>query len=326
MTGAALKATTTPFAVTVTLARLVPPNGQGRIRIEKTYTDAKHYYRDGDLVVFNLPLTVRRGSVVLPAGLALAACNVPSQVVSEDSGRVMVSFMNQVPGETTLIVKGRTGAATGPAAAPTPLTNARSWEPPPSQGSTERARLAERAHQDRDIVYFLKDPSTNAFSLYHDYTESRPGTDKYLNVVRSGSRVSETSAYILDTGEALKDETLRGQAITDAKIDIGQPVTPDTEVVVVHFTAVQPGQSVRLRISETYTAPQSYRLEGDDLVFERNLGRARNAVVLPAGWHLTASAIPAVISETSDKRVRLDFMNGRPDGIDVFLKGRKTRR
>ena len=87
--------------------------------------------------------------------------------------------------------------------------------------------------------------------------------------------------------------------------------------------AVKPGQSVRLRVSETYAAPQSYRVDGSDLVFERSLGRPRNAVALPAGWYLTASAIPAVISETPDKLIRLDFMNGRPGGDDVFLKARK---
>ena len=86
---------------------------------------------------------------------------------------------------------------------------------------------------------------------------------------------------------------------------------------------MKPGQSIRLRISETYTAPQSYRLEGQDLVFERSLGRPRNSVVLPAGWYLTASSIPAVVSETGDGRIRLDFMNGRPDSIDVLIKGRR---
>ena len=96
------------------------------------------------------------------------------------------------------------------------------------------ARLTERAHQDRDITYFLQEPSTNSFSLFHDYTESRPGIDKYINVVRTGSHVSNPSAYILDTGETLRQETLKGAAITVAKIDAGT-VTPDTEVVVVHF-------------------------------------------------------------------------------------------
>jgi hypothetical protein len=283
------------------------------------------YYREGDVVIFNRPLGVRRAGVVLPPGFALVACNVPSQVLSEDDGRIMITFMHQAPGDPALVVKARATASVGPGAAPKPLTTARSWEPP-GQGATERARLTERAHQDRDIVYFLKEPSTNAFSLYHDYTESRPGTDKYLNVVRTGSRVSNTSAYILDTGEVLKDETLKGPAITAANIDLGQAVTPDTEVVVIHFPPVKAGQSVRLRISETYTAPQSYRLDGDDLVFERNLGRARNSVVLPAGWYLTASSIPAVVSEMPDKLIRLDFVNGRPEGLDVFIKGRRVGR
>ena len=86
---------------------------------------------------------------------------------------------------------------------------------------------------------------------------------------------------------------------------------------------MEEGHSVRLRISETYTTPESYRLEGTDFVFERSLGRARNSVVLPDGWYLTGSSIPAVIRQTPDGMTRLDFVNGRPEGIDVLLKGRK---
>ena len=94
-------------------------------------------------------------------------------------------------------------------------------------------------------------------------------------------------------------------------------------MVVIHFAAVPPGGSVRLRIAETYTDPKSYRLEGDELVFDRSLGRPRNAVVLPAGWYLTASSIPALVSETSDGRIRLDFVNPRNDDIAVLLKARR---
>jgi hypothetical protein len=231
--------------------------------------------------------------------------------------------MNVAPGNAKLVVKIRAGALTGDAAKPKPLTTNRSWEAPPAQGPTERQRLAERAHLDRDIVYFLQEPSTNAFFLYHDYTESRPGVDKYINVVRTGSRSSNPSALILDTGEALKHETLKGAEITAKKIDIGEAVTPETEIVVSYFAPVKPGESIRLRLSETYTAPQSYRLDGSDLVFERSLGRTRNSVVLPAGWYLTASSIPAVVNLTQDQRIRLDFVNNRPDSLDVYIKGRK---
>lgn len=184
-------------------------------------------------------------------------------------------------------------------------------------------RLNERARQDRDIVYFLQQPETHAFDLYHDYTESRPGTDKYVNVVRKGSRASKPSARVLDTGEALKVETLRGEEIARAAVDIGEPVRPESEAVVIRFPAVGKGRSVRLRISETYTDEKSYRLEGDELVFDRTFGRPRNSVVLPAGWYLTASAIPASVSTTPDGRVRLDFVNPRPDEIAVLIKARR---
>jgi hypothetical protein len=194
----------------------------------------------------------------------------------------------------------------------------------PSQGSAVLgSRLDERAAQTREIVYFLQQPETHAFDLYHDYTESRPGMDRYLNVVRAGSRVSNPSAVVLDTGEELRVETLRGAAISGAGVDIGEPVLPETEVVVIRYPPVQPGQTVRLRISETYTDPARYRLEGGELIWDRAFGRPHNAVVLPAGWYLTHSAVPATVSLTEDGRVRLDFVNPRLDEIQVLIVARR---
>src|SRR5262249_40756592 len=147
--------------------------------------------------------------------------------------------------------------------------------------------------------------------------------DKYLNVVRTGSTVSDPSAYILDTGEKLNTKIVTGADLAAEKIDAGEPVSPTTQVVIIRFPAVKKGESIRLRISETYTAPASYRLEADELVFDRSLGRPHNAVVLPTGWYLTASSIPATVTQTSDSRLRLDFANGRPDAIDVLVKARR---
>jgi hypothetical protein len=312
--------------IKVHLARPVPPEGQGRILIVKTYKDAKSYYRDGDVIVFNRPLGIKRNSIVLPPGYEVVNCNIPSQVLTEPDGRISVSFMNANAGEAPLILKAKLGAQVGPAARPLAPSDARSWESP-FQGETERQRLSERAHQDRDIVYFLEQPETHAFSLYHDYTESRPGADKYLNVVREGSTVSNPSAYILDTGEKLTTRIVTGADLAAQKIDAGEPVSPSTQVVLIPFPPVKKGQSIRLRIQETYTAPASYRLEGDKddatLIFDRSLGRARNAVVLPAGWYLAASSIPATITQLADGRIRLDFWNGRPDSVDVLIKAKR---
>jgi hypothetical protein len=309
--------------IKVTLARPVPPEGQGRIVILKTYKDAKSYFREGDNLVFNRSLGIRRNKIILPAGYEVTACNVPSQVLTEPDGRIAVSLLNATSAEAPLILRARPGALTGPSAAARKLTDARSWEAP-FQGETERARLSERAHQDRDIVYFLQQPETHSFSLYHDYTESRPGTDKYLNVVREGSTVSNPSAYILDTGEKLATKLLTGTELAAAKIPAGEdPVKPDTQIVVIPFPAVKPDQSIRLRISETYTAPASYKLDSDELIFDRSLGRPRNAVVLPEGWYLTATSTPATITQLPDKRIRLNLWNDRPDSIDVLIKAKR---
>jgi hypothetical protein len=308
--------------IKVHLARPVPTDGQGRLLILKTYKDAKSYYRDADAIVFSRSLGIKRNNVVLPAGYELIGCNVPSQVLPEADGRTTVSFMNGSAGEAPLLLRAKLGAPTGAAAVPHPVTTAVSWEAPFS-GETERQRLSERAHQDRDIVYFLKEPETHTFSLYHDYTESQPGADRYLNVVRTGSTVSDPSAYVLDTGEKLATQIMNGDELATAKIDAGEAVAPTAQVVVIRFTPVKKGQSIRLRISETYTAVGSYRLDGDELVFDRSLGRPRNAVVLPRGWYLTASAIPATVSALADGRVRLDFWNGRPDSVDVLIKAKR---
>ncbi|MFL6231749.1 MAG: hypothetical protein ACJ76N_01310, partial [Thermoanaerobaculia bacterium] len=106
------------------------------------------------------------------------------------------------------------------------------------QERPDEQRLAERAHQDRAIVYFLQPPETHAFDLYHDYTESRPGVDRYLNVVRPGSTASKPSARNLDTGETIPAVHLKGSEITKAGIDdpeLGK-VTPESEIVVFNFS------------------------------------------------------------------------------------------
>jgi hypothetical protein len=308
--------------IKVYLARPVPPEGQARLLILKTYKDAKSYYRDGDAIVFNRPLSIPRNSVVLPAGYELVACNVPSQVLAEPDGRIAISFMNGSGAAAPLVVKGKPGARTGTLAAPQAPGSAKSWEAP-FAGESEQERLSERAHQDREIVYFLQQPETHAFRLYHDYTESSPGVDKYFNVVRAGSQVSDPSAYALDTGEKLTTRIMTGAELAAAKINAGEPVDRAAQVVVIPFSPVMAGQSMRVRISETYTAPASYRMEGDTLVFDRSLGRPRNAVVLPEGWYVTASSIPAKVTQMADGRIRLDFWNGRPDPVDVLIKAKR---
>jgi hypothetical protein len=308
--------------IKVSLARPVPEQGQARVLIIKTYKDANSYFSDGKTIVFNRPLSIKRNKVVLPAGYEVVGLTVPSQILTEKDGRLSISFLHAGAGDAPLIVRAVKDAQTGSAALPTALTTKRSWESP-FQGETEQDRLAERAHQDREIVYFLQQPETHAFSLYHDYTEVRPGVNGYANIVREGSVASHPSASILDTGEQLQTREMSGAQLLASKIDVGETVAPNARLVVIPFSPIKPGESLRLRIAETYTAPASYQLDGAELVFDRSLGRPRNAVVLPSGWYCTFSAAPATVSQLPDGRIRLDYWDDRPEAVDVLLKAKR---
>ena len=58
-------------------------------------------------------------------------------------------------------------------------------------------------------------------------------------------------------------------------------------------------------------------------MFDRSLGRPRNAVVLPSGRYCTPSAAPATVSVLPDGRVRLDYWDDRPEAVDVLLKAKR---
>ena len=341
--------------IQIRLARPVPAGGEARLRIFKTYRDAASYRSTlgtaGSLerpaeIIFERTLSIPFNSVVLPAGYELIACNYPSQVRTESDGRIRVSFLNPGPAEVPYRVVGRNlpalsgealpdaarslipgqrGAAPGPPASSAAQRTAAATEPP---GARLNFTFSERALEDREIVYFLEPPETHSFRLYHDYTETREGVDRYLNVVRAGSKASNPSAKILDTGEPLKVETLQGAEALRRGIraEAGDPIAPDAEVVVIWFPAVKKGQSVRLRIEETYTDPGRYLLAGDELIWDRSFGRPRNTVVLPAGWYVTSSSIPATASLWPGGRTALHFVNDRPDNIAVFLRARRTGR
>ena len=200
--GGVRVADSTQRYIRVTLPRPVPgEGGEGRILILKTYEDAASYFTRGDTIVFSRGLGIKRNAVVLPAGYELVASSYPAQVLQEPDGRIGISFWNTTPAEAPVTVRA------------VPLRTASTAR----AASSVTSRLTERAHQDREIVYFLQQPETHAFDLYHDYTESRPGTSTYLNIVRAGSTVSGPSARNLDTGELLKWEILKGDAVTRAR-------------------------------------------------------------------------------------------------------------
>ena len=88
-------------------SRPVPPGGEQRILIDKTYEDATSYLAGGDTIVFTRPLGIKKNSVVLPAGYELTSVNYPSQIRQEADGRIQVSFINIGTAQVPYVVKGR---------------------------------------------------------------------------------------------------------------------------------------------------------------------------------------------------------------------------
>src|SRR5688572_8450382 len=63
--------------IRVELPEPVPAGAETRLRIFKTYTDPKSYFAEGDRIVFDRGLSIRRNVVVLPAGYELIGSTVP---------------------------------------------------------------------------------------------------------------------------------------------------------------------------------------------------------------------------------------------------------
>ena len=162
-----------------------------------------------------------------------------------------------------------------------------------------------RAEQDREIYYWLQEPETHQFRISHDFNVSKVGQKSVQSVIRKGSTALNPRFFNLDTGEELKAYPVEGAVQADLPKPVGE------------------GESVRIRVLETYTDPVGYKMAGKELVWDRTLGRPRNQVTLPAGWMLTESTVPAIISLDGEGRVVCKFANPRNDELHVVLKARK---
>ena len=180
-----------------------------------------------------------------------------------------------------------------------------------------------RAEQDRIIHYWLLEPDSHQFRISHDFTVSKPGQKYVHSFVRKGSVVSKAIVIDLNSGKQLETYNVNGKSV-NALGYYPNPTDPDSVVVQANLDhALTQGESVRVRVIETYTDPIGYRMLGDELVWDRTLGRPFNDVTLPAGWMLTSSSVPAIVSLDSEGRVVLRFTNTRNDEIHVVVKARK---
>jgi len=180
-----------------------------------------------------------------------------------------------------------------------------------------------RADQDREIRYWLLDPSTHQFAISHDFTVDKVGQASVHSFVRKGSEVKPDSKItLLDTGEALHTHIVSGKDVNTLGY---YREHYDDDTVVVQGDLPRPvakGQSSRVRVEETYTDPVGYKMDGKELVWVRTLGRPVNFVTLPDGWMLSSVNTPAVVTLDAQGRVTLRFTNTHPGDLAVTIKAR----
>src|SRR5689334_13581737 len=153
-----------------------------------------------------------------------------------------------------------------------------------------------RAEQDREIHYWLLDPDSHQFRISHDFTVSKAGQKYVHSFVRKGSVVTKSIVIDLNTGKQLETYNVTGKSV-NALGYYPTPADPDSVVVQGNLDhALAEGESVRVRVIETYTDPVGYAMRAGELVWDRTLGRPFNDVTLPAGWKLSCVSVPSIIS------------------------------
>jgi hypothetical protein len=181
-----------------------------------------------------------------------------------------------------------------------------------------------RAEQDREIRYWLLDPSTHAFRISHDFNVDLPGQASVHSFVRKGSAVSPDSKItLLDTGEVLHTHIVNGTQVNQLGY-YREKYDADTVVVQGDLPkAIAKGQSVRVRVEESYVDPVGYKMDGNELVWTRTVGRPVNFVSLPEGWMLSSVNTPAVVTLDPQGRVTLRFTNTHPGDLAVTIRAKK---
>ena len=263
-----------------------PDRRRARLRIDKTYQDPKSYFTRGrrDRVLALARHQEERGR----AASGLRARGVQRAVAgSAGAGRPHQGELHERGARRGLGRRQGAGgcrAASALSAAAVPIL-----PPPRPAGAATAERRAPRGS-----------PSALTRTARSSTSCSRPRPTPSTSTTTTPRRAGRRSlperrarGQHASRPEGGRARHRRGAAARDAQ-GRGDPQGRDrhrragraeSEVVVIRFPKVAAGQTLRLRISETYTDAARYRLDGDELVFDRSFGRPRNAVVLPAGYY-----------------------------------------
>lgn len=191
--------------------------------------------------------------------------------------------------------------------------------------STAQEEPFHRAEDDREITYWLLEPSTHQFRFSHDFNIVKAGQKHAHSFVRKGSTVSDDITFMdLDTGKRLQTRKTTGKEVNALGYYTEKSENDDVVVEGELLTPVPPGGSVRIRVMETYTDAERYFVDKNgELVWDRTFGRSRNDMKLPRGWMLVSCNTPAIILQDEQGLITLRFTNPRNDELHVIVRARR---
>ena len=140
--------------------------------------------------------------------------------------------------------------------------------------------------------YELLAPGSGKFRIIYDITAVRPGATAFFNPIRKGSIASDESVTDLATGKPLKFAQVSGESAKTTGLPDADPASDYIRVELAHPVPADGGEA-RILIEKTYEDAKSYRVDGQDIVFDRGLGIKKNAVVLPKGYVLVSCNYPS---------------------------------
>lgn len=191
--------------------------------------------------------------------------------------------------------------------------------------ATAQEERFHRAEDDLEITYWMLPPETHQFRFSHDFTIERVGQKYAHSFVRKGSKVSPEIIFLnLDSGKRLETRVVTGKQVNELGY-YPDKVEDDSKVVEgILEQPVAKGETVRIRVMETYTDEERYYVDKNgELVWDRTFGRMRNILTLPEGWMISSCSVPAIISEDEQGRIVLRLWNPRNDELHVIVHARK---
>jgi hypothetical protein len=160
---------------------------------------------------------------------------------------------------------------------------------------------------DVKTLYDLDSPDTHRVAVDQSYSDYRKGDRARL----------DSFAYLpLENLEVTDLDTGRALSVAPAG-ETGKPRTAKLEVPIVDDK-----QSAHIRITGKLQDP-AYKVDRNELVFERTLQGLRNTVLLPAGWEVSAVSQSATLG-TYEGRTFVSLINLNAENrYTVRIRARK---